>query len=309
MKVRIDRRSIEGYKLGIILPTNNPKSFFEYAFNSFKHLKKMTEFGHIKVLFNFQPPWDDSKINLTLDSLLSECKIDSVVNFSNQESPASMFRLRGDAAALWPEADFYMFADDNMVYSERGTAKYPSPSWERYEQCIEYMMTFPSCGILQCEGSLGGDVQKMQIRPSTSGLISTTRGLFFRNVNGGNLYSPEAMKLAGGMEETVLGFSLMERGFFFAKQFNNPTQHKQKSRIYDNTEQNHITNYDLLHRNAERYIRERYDADSWTHDSRKVPKKLWELFKQAGGDEKAFGDLCKTCGNEVPSEKYWRNYK
>lgn len=294
--------------LAVIVPTNHPYAFFECMNDSIKHLAPLRRFVRVAFCFCFQSPWTEQKIGIARKSV-EDAGFDFLfVLLPAQEAPASMFMLRNEAARLAPDADYYLFADDNMMFVPKGTTKYPGGSAARYLDCIEYMDEIPECGAVMCEGSLGGDVQKRQIRPTTSGLISTTRGLFFRNLHNGDLYLPKEVALRGGFEELMLAYRYFSMGMFTAKQFNNPTRHLNKTRVHDNVYRGHITDYEIIRENAELAIRSTYDDPTWTLDSRRMPRRLLEMYREAGGAPDAFQTSCSMCGGAVRSEKFWRDY-
>jgi hypothetical protein len=296
-------------KLGIILPTNNPESFFKYFGVSIKHLAPMNESMDCRVLCNFQEPFDGGLVAAAL-TLIEESGFKVHWLMSPAERPASMFRLRNDCSLLWPEADFYMFADDNLEFAAQGTPQFPAPSWKRYEEVIDYMTTFPNCGVVMCQGHLGGVGHQLKIKQANipfCGIIATNRGLFFKNTNAGRLYDASEVKLAGSGEECLLTFKLMASGFFMAKQFNVPTNHKNKTK-QDASIQDafSITNAGLLDKNAYAHIRSVYRDPNWFYETRKTPASMFSLYVEAGGDPAAC--FRKVKGGVVDFTKYQKDY-
>ena len=286
-------------KLGIILHTNNPEEYFAVAGPSITWLRPMLKKVQVHFLFNFQPPW--TKKELTMEGVrLVNMGFGMDYVFSRpRERPVSTYKLRHDAAALLPDADWWMYCDDNLQFQKDGTACYPGGSAERYLQVIEYFNSFANCGVVMCEGSLGGAHAKYQIRPTLNGLIATSRGLFYRNTTGGKLHPGKEYKILGGMGETAPAFRLMSEGFFIAKQFNNPTRHLHKHHFRDELPKDHVTNYHkVIKPNAERYIRELYGDPDWTHELRYLPRKVKEMYKAAGGDMTIY---------QRPNS-YWKDY-
>ncbi len=272
------RPKLKPYKLGVIVPTNNPTSLHRYLLPTVEYLVPMTDQAEIKFLFTFQEPFSDEQFYWPQQIGFRSC------THVNDGPVASMTTLRGRAAMLWPEADYYMFADDNLVFNAKGTAMYPEPSWFRYEQAIEYMQRFENCGTLMCDGSLGGSAQHYEIRPAKHGLVGTARGLFYRNVFEGRMFTPEELKLIGSLEEMHPTYRMMTRGMFFAKQFNNPTLHKGKApRGSYHDVPNGISNSAILAENGQRHIREVYDDPTWVLESMRVPRLAKELYLKNGG--------------------------
>jgi len=167
------------------------------------------------------------------------------------------------------------------VFNGTGTKKYPRPSWQRYDEVLDYMETFPNCGSVQCQGFFGGHNQGLQIRPSMNGLISTSVGLFVRNIFDGHLYTHGQMALTGPLEETICVYSIVAEGFFHACQFNNPTRHK-------------MGRHDLSERTEA--LRIEYGDPTWSHDSKRFPESIMRSYRDNGGDSGAMplrsGEYC-----------------
>ncbi len=250
-------------KLGIVLPTNNPEDMFKFFIPTVADLC-MADDIEIRILAMFQPPWTGELISKAIEDIFQYAEGMFVhYLFVTYNSPPNMCSLRNWAAELWPEADYYMFVDDNFKFST-GTRLYPRSSGERYWEVIQYMEKFTECGVVMCEGSLGGSIQKWSIKPYSGGLIATARGLFFRAhpYRTPNLFPADSLNVVGGYEESILAFDYVQRGYYIAKQFNNPTQHKNRLKRPIPLEE------------GEAYIRARWHDPDWTHNSRRLPAQL-----------------------------------
>lgn len=264
-------------KVGWIIPTNNPKAVFNYFLKSIDIIR-CEEF---KLLILFQLPWDDKLIK----RFLSKLHMDVSYELITPQKPISMMDYRNRCALLDKSVDYYGIADDNFMFTE-GTPAYNINSLTRYRQVIQYMNTFENCGYVMCEGSLGGSIQKLKIAPTLSGLVSTQRGIFFRNIYKQelNVWPSDTINIAGGCEETIVCYDIISKGFFPAKQFNNPTQHKDKKKVIQGAHKGTIHCSDLLQAGVIKYIREKYKTDTWTNDTRFFPKELIQQYLKAGGD-------------------------
>lgn len=286
-------------QLGIVVPTNNPSEYFAVMHPTVEALRPMMEHVAVHVLFNFQPPWTLPLIERVVRDFATRGMSMRYVFSKPTGEIARMCDLRHVAAALLPDADWWMYADDNMRFAVEGTPQYPEGSAARYLHVIDYLNAFPRCGVVMCVGSLGGSAWRYSIRPTRNGLVATARGLFLRNITNGVLYTPEERALIGGMEETMPAFRLLSRGYFFAKQFNNPTYHPPHYRFGDVVPENHMANYQrVIKPNAERYVREVYRDPEWTHEGRYIPAHAWALYQEAGGHTEIFGKQ-PTC---------WKDY-
>lgn len=289
-------------KLGIILHTNNPKEYFSICHDSVQCLLPMLAEVEVTFLFNFQPPWTKTEI-AQVGQDFHRWGMPMRFVFSRPKGPiVSTYKLRHDAAALLPDADWWMYCDDNLEFKLTGTPKYPEGSATRYLQVLDYFNTFPKCGVVMCEGSLGGHTAQYQIRPTKNGLIATQNGLFFRNTTGGLLHPGKEYRILGGMGETAPAYRLMTQGYYIAKQFNNPTRHHNRHYFSDTDKpDNHITNYEkVIKPNAERYIRTLYEDDEWTHEARYIPHRVWEWYEHNGGDMEVFRPHSAYCKDYRP---------
>lgn len=268
---------IKKSKVGWIIPTNNPKALFNYFLKSIDIILS----DEFKLLIVFQPPWTSKLI----DQFLSKCKMDVAYDFIEPKRPVSMMMLRNHSAMIDRSVEYYVLTDDNFLFT-KGTAKYPADSLTRYQQVIQYMDGFQNCGYVMCEGSLGGSIQKLMIRPTSAGLVSTQRGIFFRNIrkHKNSVWPLDCLSIPGTCEETIICYDLISKGFFPAKQFNNPTQHKDKIKVEPNKNIGTIHCLETLQKGAIRYIREKYKTDTWTNDTRFFPKELIRQYLKSGGD-------------------------
>lgn len=261
-------------KLGIVTPSHRPATLFNRLFPTLKGFAALMEENagvEVRLLLNVQGELTPRKAAEGWDGMCVRVRM--MIKKSPLQAPAMINRLWGDAAALWPEADVYLLLDDDHSLSSTGTPRYPMSSWRRYAQCLEYLDRYRDCGVLMCEGTLGGTPAGYSIGPSRVGLIAVARGLFLRNVKR-PLFTEEEMLIPGCYGESIAAYSIMRQGFYFAKQFNNPTRILPIGKISRDAPADDIHNYDLIQANGERYIRETYDDPAWTHDSKKYPRGL-----------------------------------
>jgi hypothetical protein len=264
----------------------------------------MLESIDVRFLFHFQGPWRMGTMADAL-KLTREAGFQRLSTYTEQR-PYSAYQLRQTAALLWPEADLYMLCDDNVIFAAQGTPAYPHNTAERYAQVIDYFQTFPRCGVVTCEGSLGGAIQREAIQPTTSALMATARGMFFRNTMKGVIHTNDEMKLNGGLGESVLAYGLMERGYFIAKSMNHPTRHVHLTKVRaPNATGKALMNDVTLHAEGLAYIRTRYQDPWWTHSSGKFPDSLVTRYLDVGGDRRALYIGCKP---QTRSAMYRKDY-
>lgn len=273
-------------KITLNIPSNNPESFFNILLPSIEHLKELKgEDGENEITFYLiaQRPWSDIDISLASMAVISEGFNFEYTYVVNQEKP-SMFHLRSIGIVKSLNTDYFLMMDDNFRFTS-GTPKYAASSGKRYLQCINYLQKYSNCGFVMCEGSLGGNIQKWEISSTITGLFATTRGIVFRNI-GADYLCRKTPRLIGGLEESVFCYHIIEEGYYPAKQFNNPTQHKDKAKKGE--VKSIIHDQSIWEDNCQWYIRSRYDDPQWTHSSKRWPIGLKKKFLEVGGIKEVF---------------------
>lgn len=124
---------------------------------------------------------------------------------------------------------------------------------------------------MACVGSLGGSVARETIVPDKNGrMLATSRGIVLRNIRHGQIFPGDTLKFKGTGEEMLIGLYYNQLGYFIAKQFNNPTKHKnlgwlesckdhhQTSRRQDNPQDNELHNLDIFYQYAGEWIQRQF---------------------------------------------------
>ncbi len=260
-------------RLGIILPTNNPDVFL----NDFlPTVTWITELSPISVfLINFQPPWTHPKIIHAVTRLHSKGFYVKSTYTENWDPPVKILKIREQCAQLDPECDVYLSIDDDFKFVSK-TDMFPYSSGERYMQSLDYFDKFPDCGIINTKGFLGGYRQGLMIQPVDKDMFATNRGMFLRNMREhGFLLAPKgALDLRGGLEETLLAYTRIERGYFAAKQMNNPTIHVTGTLEKYGDDPSGIHNLKVMDENVVKWIQNKYDDPEWYYQSRRYPDNL-----------------------------------
>lgn len=286
---RLDQQNQVEPRITFILPTNKPHVLFEHALSA-------SSLSSLMALKNKAFSFVLSENTFSIMDL-AEIR-QRMINFDipyrhqlvTQETPVRLARLRSIAASAFPRSEYFMFADDNMEWSS-GTDVYHKSSGGRYSECLFYLDHMTRCGGVACVGPLGGNHSRWKIRP-TNKMWYTDRGLIFRNAFEGKLFHPEALELAGGFDDPLPGFKLLEKGYYIAKQFNNPTRHFNRLNVGHGDvcgEDDHQMHSRDLVGKIERYIMDRYQA---TQPFRQNPSegmgfypplRLLELYYANGG--------------------------
>lgn len=204
------------------------------------------------------------------------------------ETPPRMAWLRELAARAFRDADYFIFVDDNFEFSE-GTPKYPRSSGRRYAECIEYLEAIESAGMVMCEGSLGGNYQKWKIAPMIKNhYVHTARGLVIKNVFRGPVFDDHQQQLRGAFEETLLAANLLTAGYFIAKQFNNPTSHKDRKKVSPGSA-SALHDLCVAKENVLKYFSDEYGATFQVRPGKRMAEKripkLSAAYALAGGPD------------------------
>jgi hypothetical protein len=278
-------------KIGFLMSTNRPEMAIDQFIPSLDYLSSMRKDSIF--LVNFQSPWNKKSI-AEFSALIKEkgFKMKSKQTPVHKSGDVPFIALRESAFSLDRSCKYYGLIDDDMVFSGKGTPKYKRNSGERYLDCIQYLDAFHACGAVMCDGYLGGDVQGESIAPAMNVLIATCKGLFFRNLRQPTLLPSSWSKLRGALEETAIVYNSISRGFYLAKQFNNPTIHKADTpRVFlDVTEK----------------IRATWEEEKWNHNVGRFPAKLLDDFVKNTLDPSAYYPMLLCCQTRFTPQKNWK---
>lgn len=266
-------------RLSINVPSNNPESYLRYFAPTITNLRSMFKTCDINVCIVAQPPWSKKMLKKEKHRL---AQLGFGMKWVMEEARAnpSMNRLRRLGLSLDNKADYFMIADDNLVFKK---SEKLGTSGKHYARCLKYLEAYPACGLVQCEGSLGSAPQGQNIFSGGSNSYWTCYGLILRNIGVKQIMPKKLDKLVSGCEESVMVWHIIEKGFYPAKQFMNPTSQAEKKRSCDGHKSTiHDT---ILHRgNNEAYINERYCDGSWAWAKKRFPKGIPKMYADAGGD-------------------------
>lgn len=194
--------------LGLVVPTNEPKIAFAYLLSTLHNLREVAPLATI--LFNFQKPWDDKLITEALEICHRE-GFETRHTFNEYIIPEKGYvpfnKIRYDAAALMPEAEFFMLMDDDFSFLPR-SASYQKSAGEQLLDIISYLVSYPDCGFVMLKGRLYlNEVPKYMITPALTleNRYITDKGIILRNFNPeeGLVVPNSAVGLYGSDEEKV----------------------------------------------------------------------------------------------------------
>jgi len=267
-------------KVGIIMPSSYPDRVKNGLIPSLDYISELRDIAQFLIVFNGNL-WDYSKIDKVLE-LINEkgfevkYRVEGVL-----EKPLNLIKLRTRCAELSPYDKYWLFVDDDFRFVKE-TPKIKRSSGRRYLEAIDYMDRFDKCGVLNVKSFLGGKPQWLKIIGVDAEMIATNRGLFLRNMQEhGFLLSPgNTHYLVGGLEETLFGYERISRGYFVAKQMNNPTVHiSAAGRVSDKGDNMHNTT--IMDANIAGYIREKWGT--WRYHHKEYPPGLRGMYKINGG--------------------------
>ena len=255
-------------RLGIILPSNNPSAFMNNFLPTVQHIKELADFSSI--LINFQPPWRRDEI-IIAHMELSGYGFEVRSDYNEYSRPVPMGKVRQSAAKLGEDdCDIFLSVDDDFKFSP-GTKTQKKTSGKKYLDCLDYMAKNERCGVVFVKGFFGGAGWGEKISPIWGDMYATYRGLFLRKVPGMLFTTPAACAIRGGLEESIAVFGRIARGYWPAKQMNNPTMSFTERVDRVGLPEHDIHNPEVI-AGAVEFIRMKYEDPDWTYDKRTIPK-------------------------------------
>lgn len=266
------------------MPTHDPDLTFRKLLPSVRYITELTDCATWLINFNGLI-WNSHKIKAAVKWLED---YGFKVNWTYTGlwgKPIKVLNMREQCAAMLPNADLYLFIDDDFRFVEK-TDMYPFSSGQRYLHSIDYMTRFPKCGVLNTKSFLGGTPQKLKIIPVKDDMVATGQGLFLRNMRPHefNLWPDYLQDMRGGLEEQTACYIRSELGYFTAKQMNNPTVHITGKLSNWNGQLDDFHNTGVIDANLAGWIRKRYSPE-WAYQKKRIPPKLWQIYLDNGGIE------------------------
>lgn len=269
--------------LGMVLPTNEPDTAFDYILGSLKNFEEVAPY--VTFLCNFQKPWTQSQIEKAVSLIKSHgfdvryCYNEYVIK-NKGEIPVN--RIRHDSASLMPEALFYNLTDDDMQFIGPTSSLEKSAGRQFLEIC-HYMLTHPKCGLLLVGGSLYRTVPTHYISPADIiNTYVTNKGLVSRNMGDeGYLIPFETIDLVGSEEEKLIAAYVLSHGLYPAKMRCGKVRHYEnhtKNKLTCGTDTYGWAAASIINQNNVKYIREHYKStygNGKPHSNDVVDKELY----------------------------------
>ena len=242
--------------LAIVCPSNNPDAFFTLLGPSL--------FPVAELVLVAQPPWTDALIAEAKSLAHARgVRVVRIVRCDAEEDPPRMAHLRLSGLGV-SQSPFGMLVDDNLAFSEKGTAPAPYSSERRAAHAVQYLVDNPDCQVLLQTSCFGGNGKGAGITPYIGGVFATDRGMLIRHRPRRHFEERGVHLQRGGLEESLIAFTLLEdsSAHYAAKAFNLGTYHRP------------ATGRVMPRGDALAHIRERYGDEGWTPESHRLPRKL-----------------------------------
>jgi hypothetical protein len=235
-------------QIGIILPSIRPEFYFELQ----DSLKYMGEYRkYFKILLLAQPPWSIAQFH--------QSDADHKQFIERIETP-SMMDLRGKCYDLAPDCDYYMIADDDLLFLAE------------YKDFLKSVFNLidKDYGVI-C--TYGGNKHPHDVILNPSKIsFATSRGMFIKNTD--NLFPEKERKLLGGMEESIIAFSVLKTNKKYAAIGKAPVVRRKKhpDPSYNDTSFIHDLGVNMDH--GVKYVRETYNDRHWMFKQKRIPEGL-----------------------------------
>lgn len=272
------------------IPSNKPDIIQKYALSvySLTNLKPMLEKFDVSFALTITNVFSIETLNL-IQARLEEKGFGYRGVMIPQNNPYRHAFAIHCGLTIFPDAFAYILWDDNMEASS-GTRVYFKNSGRRYLECLDYLIRFPKCGGVVCKGTRGGNHSNWEIRP-TNKMLYTERGCIFRNIDKGRLYDEKILEFPGpGVGNASPILKMLEKGYYGASQYNNPTRHHDRQTKDWKYPENDfgLHNRSLMHQ-LDSFVFEKYQCSEWRQPSNEganfyPPENLLKIYRSAGGE-------------------------
>lgn len=257
-------------EITIIIPSNRPALLrrFLSSTNNLGGLRK-----NIIIHISAQCPNSmDDMIRLRDDGLIDSFSMHKPSN------PTNMVLWRRRGMELNKNSDYYWFLDDDHQFSDaKKDSRYYKTCEQYYTEVFYYLENNKDVGVMCCNGYFGGFSWGFEIKKNQkNGLLSTDKGgMIIRNIGIESICPFDLVGNKGALFESVFGYNVMDNGYNFARRFNCPTKSEAVGASKRIGTSNVLTySNDVVDKNNNKYIREKFNDPDWNHSSKKYPRKI-----------------------------------
>lgn len=183
---------------------------------------------------------------------------------SRNDRAIKMAAMRNTVTKLSPASIGYLMIDDDMVFRKApGKSRMSKKSsGEKYYDMFGYMSKNPFCGVIESKGFLGGAQQGHRIKcVKRFGHPATNKGLLIRNTFRGRMIPDSiANKYFGPTSDWICSLLRIEMGYYYARQMNNPTLHRERnqSKVNKSSSAGIWVTRDIFENNYLKFAKKRY---------------------------------------------------
>lgn len=293
--------------LVLVLPTNEPATFYEYFLESLPNMKAVAPITTVAI--NFQAPWTRDLIDDAVETIAKlgfKCEWCYSQYCIEGKGKVPFNRIRDDAAKLVPNGLIYALTDDDFKY-QGPSATIPKTAGEQYIDAVHYLLTHEKCGLISMVGTMYKKTPRNHIGPCQLwNTYITSKGFLLKSLNkvgGEGLTLPTAcLDLVGSDEERVSTGARMALGYYPAKLPFSRTAHYEHhgKGVLSGSDTYQWNTEDILDSNNSKFIKDNYNP--------KYRK------RQYGGDQPCSTENYLNAGgidmdSEVNRVKYTVNYE
>lgn len=253
--------------LGLVFPTNEPDTAFEYLFTTLENFKEVAPISTF--LINYQKPWTDEKMQEAND-LISSYGFKIIHEFNQYEIPKPGWvpynKIRNRAAELNTNSILYALVEDDMTFVGY-TDAVQETAGQQFLQVAHYMLSHPNCGLTMMGSSMYRRIDKYCIAPTD--LVSTYvcgKGYVAKNLGGDSCLLPKGcLDLYGSDDEKLIAGERLFRGWYPAKMGYSKVRHYENFRGKNAPKPGYEVykwnTREILYSNNVKYIIENYNPD------------------------------------------------
>tara|TARA_Y100000310_G_scaffold344936_1_gene460618 strand:- start:2783 stop:3598 length:816 start_codon:yes stop_codon:yes gene_type:complete len=206
------------------LITNRPEKFKRFC-----HLFANINIGNCIVAAQVQDPFTQKDI-WECESILDgvQLRTQHHPSYLLPDGRIDVAQARMDAHELTGDCEYVVVCDDDTKFKSVDQTAFEWSAADRFQDCIDFMASTPTCGGIQMSGALGARRGDRRITLKHGGFYETFFGLILRNPKG--LIDPEFNRVGFG-EDFAICFSVIKSGFGFYSAKNTPISKDRTTKV------------------------------------------------------------------------------